>query len=600
MSRQRVVLALFLALLYFGCFSQRVSGQEISSCPNGNPIDPNSNPEPTGLWDYWEPTNYQKNHTGVDFMYPQGHSLYATGDGVIDHAEWWPQGWESTGQGHGPTLWIRHFCGGQTIWSVYAHMNLNSVHAWKVGDTVRRGDLIGEIGGPGMGAGSGPHLHYAIAQDPPQTDANILQWQNPRDFLGTDFSSNTFLRTNKPSNAWDSLRDVPITNMLGIVVFYLVIPFLLLFADWLTEKALAHQIITSSKVTTYVVSNIRNKVLFFGVLYLLVIFVYHPIWPKESYSSISAQQQIWGDAQLDQIDWELLAKESGYNSPELLRSFYAHCVPRGANGFPDPNGKVFPCALAAAIAAGETNTSDWATPDPRTPGPWGQYLGYSYADPYFGRGTQISNQCKRGLEAIALNADVQRKYPGITAQAIYSSIGCSVGRGQTLASHFAPGGMLASLPSKDVWGSYDVGIEAIYVHMVIANHSRCGAEQSWFYSSSEHMALCSYNPYAWGDPSASWYWAKVKLTRVNIELALARQLNGDFSQPVPAEVVVPSDAGIFGSGVYSQWDTMLSLTLKGVRKFSDQYQAFVYVEGVIKLWGNLAFSPYEAEMLGFR
>ncbi len=88
-------------------------------------------------------------HTGIDFSAPKGTPLYATGDGIVKKAGW--------GSGYGKQVEIDHGYGYVTK---YAHM---SAFNCKVGDKVKRGELIGKVGN--TGASVAPHVHYEIIKN---------------------------------------------------------------------------------------------------------------------------------------------------------------------------------------------------------------------------------------------------------------------------------------------------------------------------------------------------------------------------------------------------------------------------------------------------
>ena len=85
-----------------------------------------------------------KFHSGMDFSAHIGTPVYATGDGVVKKA-----GWQS---GYGKIIVINH---GYETW--YAHLNDYDV---RVGQKVKRGEVIGEVGNTGKS--TGPHLHYEV------------------------------------------------------------------------------------------------------------------------------------------------------------------------------------------------------------------------------------------------------------------------------------------------------------------------------------------------------------------------------------------------------------------------------------------------------
>lgn len=85
-------------------------------------------------------------HSGVDISASPGTPVWATADGVVSHSGWT--------QYSGYLVAIEHGCGFSTI---YAHNKKNVV---KVGQRVKRGDIIGYVGSSGKS--TGPHVHYEI------------------------------------------------------------------------------------------------------------------------------------------------------------------------------------------------------------------------------------------------------------------------------------------------------------------------------------------------------------------------------------------------------------------------------------------------------
>ena len=88
-------------------------------------------------------------HSGVDLACNSGTPIYATADGIVSHS-----GWTS---GNGNVVVLEHGLGYSTI---YAHNRSNTV---KVGQMVRRGDIIGHVGSTGRT--TGPHVHYEVLKN---------------------------------------------------------------------------------------------------------------------------------------------------------------------------------------------------------------------------------------------------------------------------------------------------------------------------------------------------------------------------------------------------------------------------------------------------
>ncbi|MCX6263374.1 MAG: M23 family metallopeptidase [Bacteroidetes bacterium] len=91
----------------------------------------------------------------VDFTSPLGTPIYATGDGKVVDAGF------STG-GHGNRVVINHGFGYQTL---YGHMYRIKA---RVGDEVKRGEVIGYVGSTGKS--TGPHVHYEVHHNGVEVD----------------------------------------------------------------------------------------------------------------------------------------------------------------------------------------------------------------------------------------------------------------------------------------------------------------------------------------------------------------------------------------------------------------------------------------------
>ena len=87
-----------------------------------------------------------KMHEGIDLSSPKGTAVYATGNAVVVRAEWRP--------GYGQLIELNHGFGYKTR---YGHLSKMFVQR---GDSVTRGQVIGEVGNTGIS--SGAHLHYEV------------------------------------------------------------------------------------------------------------------------------------------------------------------------------------------------------------------------------------------------------------------------------------------------------------------------------------------------------------------------------------------------------------------------------------------------------
>lgn len=91
-----------------------------------------------------------KFHTGMDFSADQGKQVFVTGDGTVEYAD-------ADYSGYGIHVIVDHGFGYKTI---YAHLSEKYV---KVGQKLKRGELIGLVGSTGKS--TGPHLHYEVRKN---------------------------------------------------------------------------------------------------------------------------------------------------------------------------------------------------------------------------------------------------------------------------------------------------------------------------------------------------------------------------------------------------------------------------------------------------
>lgn len=95
-----------------------------------------------------------KDHEGLDIAATEGSAIHAAGDGVVTFS--------GTQGGYGNLIEIDHGYGYRTR---YAHCSRLDA---KVGDTVKRGELIARVGSTGHS--TGPHLHFEMVIDDVKID----------------------------------------------------------------------------------------------------------------------------------------------------------------------------------------------------------------------------------------------------------------------------------------------------------------------------------------------------------------------------------------------------------------------------------------------
>lgn len=121
-------------------------------------------------------------HNGIDLAMPEGTTLRAIGDGVVDRVF---DGDSNIGEG----LSIRLEDGTRAI---YGHMSDVDVN---IGDKVNVGDVLGESGSTGLS--TGPHLHFSLR------DGKTGEWIDPTPIADELASMSGNLETVEKIPWWD-------------------------------------------------------------------------------------------------------------------------------------------------------------------------------------------------------------------------------------------------------------------------------------------------------------------------------------------------------------------------------------------------------------
>ena len=115
-------------------------------------------------------------HTGLDFPSPVGTEIHAAAAGVVRTAEMHPE--------YGLMLEIDH---GNGLMTRYGHTSKILV---KVGDLVKRGQVVADVGTTGRS--TGPHLHFEVLVDGiPQDPQRFLAGPNARPTVQTAAAQGT-------------------------------------------------------------------------------------------------------------------------------------------------------------------------------------------------------------------------------------------------------------------------------------------------------------------------------------------------------------------------------------------------------------------------
>lgn len=91
-------------------------------------------------------------HEGLDLTPGAGTPFQAIADGVVSEVG-------NPSGSFGVSAVVDHFIDGQQVSSLYGHMQRGSLNV-SVGDTIKKGQIVGSVGS--TGASSGPRLHISI------------------------------------------------------------------------------------------------------------------------------------------------------------------------------------------------------------------------------------------------------------------------------------------------------------------------------------------------------------------------------------------------------------------------------------------------------
>lgn len=99
-------------------------------------------------------------HLGIDIWQAEGTKIFSPLPGLIHSFNN-----NDTFGDYGPTLIIEHLIEGETFYTLYGHLSLESIKDKQVGQQVRRGDVIGEMGSSEVNGNWPPHLHFQVITD---------------------------------------------------------------------------------------------------------------------------------------------------------------------------------------------------------------------------------------------------------------------------------------------------------------------------------------------------------------------------------------------------------------------------------------------------
>lgn len=150
-GRDGVIVSAAQAVPTAGAYAPKKLNVNVPLSTNGMrwPVDEVKISSPFGARSLWGTYNF---HTGLDIDPAYGTPIYSVADGIVSLVE-------NPGPTCGVAVFIEHNVDGTKFTSVYCHMELGSPTV-TAGQTVKKGDFVGNIGSTGLT--TGPHLHLEI------------------------------------------------------------------------------------------------------------------------------------------------------------------------------------------------------------------------------------------------------------------------------------------------------------------------------------------------------------------------------------------------------------------------------------------------------
>ncbi|GAB5416890.1 MAG: hypothetical protein Crog4KO_17570 [Crocinitomicaceae bacterium] len=105
-------------------------------------------------------TNNRNIHLGVDFWIAAETSVHAFFEGKVHSFQ------DNKNHGdYGPTIILEHQFEGASFFSLYGHLSRSSLKAITLGQQVKTGDKIAELGDTSVNGDYAPHLHFQLVLD---------------------------------------------------------------------------------------------------------------------------------------------------------------------------------------------------------------------------------------------------------------------------------------------------------------------------------------------------------------------------------------------------------------------------------------------------
>ena len=107
-----------------------------------------------------DPMRERNIHLGVDFWCKVNTPVLAVLRGKVHSF----QNNQNKGD-YGPTIILEHYIQGETFYTLYGHLSIESLKNIEVGQEFEDGEVIGALGDATVNGGYPPHLHFQIIED---------------------------------------------------------------------------------------------------------------------------------------------------------------------------------------------------------------------------------------------------------------------------------------------------------------------------------------------------------------------------------------------------------------------------------------------------
>lgn len=114
-------------------------------------------------------------HLGIDFWLPSGTPVHNVLDGEVVLAIN-----DAGNKEYGGLVILKHAIDGLEFYTLYGHLSVASATKHKVGDFIKKGELVGELGNSNENGNWAPHLHFQVM-------LSLLNYEN--DFPGVAYYS---------------------------------------------------------------------------------------------------------------------------------------------------------------------------------------------------------------------------------------------------------------------------------------------------------------------------------------------------------------------------------------------------------------------------